>query len=255
MRYRGLLIAIVIVMLSIASFGASITFIGMPQSNAGAMAFVGERDTGPILWEYWLDDEKHISVIDLGITQDEFRESMENGTMRYATFLDPASIHTVDPDDRYVRMIADMILAMTDDDCQRAVIALNFVQTGIEYVYDWDNYGSRNFAATPLETLYMRTGDCEDTSILLTSIYLAMGLDCELLDYPEHVAVGVRWDDDMEYLYCETTFDFPSSMLFPLSGHTGGLHEYPMGSIPDVCLQINDWLWGYRNLIKRFLGL
>lgn len=244
-----------LVLIAAVVFGASITFVSMPQTPADALENTQGRCAGPLDWSYVLDHETYHCTYDPQITDRMFEESMCRDTMRYSTFFDPVSMHMVDPNDRCVGEIADMICGLTDDDEDRAVIALNFVQTAIGYEYDWDNYGCKSFAAAPLETLYLGKGDCEDTSILLMSIYLAMGYDCEMIDYPEHVAVGVRWEKGMEYRYCETVYDSPSPVLFDLSRYMDGSHEYPMGSIPDACIRINDGIGWYRNVIKRITGL
>jgi len=252
---KYLLTITIISILGMAVFGASITFVSMPQTYIEALEHAEPRYDGPIEWTYKYHGSEHQSTIDLGITEEEFRASMNRGIMRYATIFDPPAIHMVDPNDRYVKAIADDVRSKADDGRDLATIALNFVQTVIKYEYDWDNFGCRSFAATPLETLYLKKGDCEDTSILLMSIYLALGLDCEMLDYPDHVAVGVRWNDSTGYLYCETTCDHATYLGGSISVYRDGLHEYPMGSIPDACMFINEGIGWYRNAIRKVFGI
>lgn len=78
---------------------------------------------------------------------------------------------------------------------------------------DWDEYPKY-----PLETLFERGGDCEDTSILVASLLDRLGYDtCLLLLYNEnHCAVGVSITgtygiyyehDGKKYYYLETTGD------------------------------------------------
>jgi len=75
----------------------------------------------------------------------------------------------------------------------------------------WDEY-----PRFPLETLFERGGDCEDTSILMARLLDEMGYDTALLYFPyvSHMAVGVNlqgaqgvyWREDrVKYFYLETT--------------------------------------------------
>jgi len=53
----------------------------------------------------------------------------------------------------------------------------NWVGNNIEYRDDTETHGSEDFWQLPRETLSKRTGDCEDFSILLCSLYRAVGWD------------------------------------------------------------------------------
>jgi uncharacterized membrane-anchored protein YhcB (DUF1043 family) len=75
----------------------------------------------------------------------------------------------------------------------------------------WDEY-----PRYPIETLFDRGGDCEDTSILAAALLDRMGYDTALLflHHEDHVAVGVSIEGvhgfhylhgDSEYYYLETT--------------------------------------------------
>jgi len=68
----------------------------------------------------------------------------------------------------------------------------------------------------PIETLFDRGGDCEDTSILVAALLDRMGYDVALLFlyHENHCAVGVSIEgshgsyyqhDDKKYFYLETT--------------------------------------------------
>ena len=81
----------------------------------------------------------------------------------------------------------------------------SFVQCGISYpqsVYDGDErrgedmslYGSDEYWASPLETLNLVSGDCEDTSVLLCALYLAAGYDAAVGGKNGHVFAGVGID-------------------------------------------------------------
>ncbi len=85
----------------------------------------------------------------------------------------------------------------------------SFVQCGISYpqsVYDGDErrgedmslYGSDEYWASPLETLNLVSGDCEDTSVLLCALYLAAGYDAAVGGKNGHVFAGVEIDGFQE---------------------------------------------------------
>lgn len=95
-------------------------------------------------------------------------------------------------------------------------ILLGFVQTAFDYQTDQEQFGKER----PLfgdETLYYPYCDCEDRSILFSILVRELlGMDVVLLDYPEHLATAVRFDDDVEgdyfmldgkrYVVCDPTY-------------------------------------------------
>lgn len=91
-----------------------------------------------------------------------------------------------------------------------------FVQDTIEYQYDFDTTGEEEYPRYPIETLYERQGDCEDTSILMAALLKELGYEVGFLNPPEHLAVVLRTSDDYSggayyeidghrYLYIEST--------------------------------------------------
>ena len=74
----------------------------------------------------------------------------------------------------------------------KCIVIQSFVASGIRYEWDHDIYGCEDYAQTPVETLYLRTGDCEDMSILFVSIARAFGLDSKTISYEDHCTAGVR---------------------------------------------------------------
>lgn len=159
-------------------------------------------------------------TLDLGITEQEVKDSYHRNVLRSSSRFILTPVKLVTPDDRSVRMIADCISRNTEGctDLEKADTALKTVHDLVDYAYDRDLYGQEEFWACPVETLYLGRGDCEDSSILYASILTAMGLDCVLLDYPDHVAVGVALDnppsmgtghemDGRMWWFCETTSD------------------------------------------------
>ena len=88
--------------------------------------------------------------------------------------------------------------------------ALAFVQD-LQYISDGEEV---EYAKYPIETLYDKGGDCEDTSLLLCGIIRAMGYDSVLILLPSHCAVGILGDglegtyyevNGRKYYYTETT--------------------------------------------------
>lgn len=95
-------------------------------------------------------------------------------------------------------------------------VLLDFVQTAFDYKTDQEQFGKER----PLfgdETLYFPYCDCEDRSILFSILVRELvGLDVVLLNYPEHLATAVCFDEDVEgdyfvldgkrYVVCDPTF-------------------------------------------------
>lgn len=79
----------------------------------------------------------------------------------------------------------------------------SFVQVPIAYPstisghageFDYSLYGKAEYWAMPLQTLYHMVGDCEDTSALLCSLYLAAGYRTAMGGISGHVFAGVSLD-------------------------------------------------------------
>lgn len=95
-------------------------------------------------------------------------------------------------------------------------VLLNLVQTGFTYGSDYEIWGGdRAFFAE--ETLYYPYSDCEDRSILFSSLVRELlGLDVVLVYYPNHLATAVRFSsnvpgdylemDGKRYVICDPTY-------------------------------------------------
>jgi len=96
------------------------------------------------------------------------------------------------------------------------MMVIEFVQY-LPYMDDNESTGVDEYYKYPIETLVDGSGDCEDSSILVTAILREMGHDVVLLKLPGHVAVGVKGDENTKgtywihngtkYFYLETTGD------------------------------------------------
>lgn len=90
--------------------------------------------------------------------------------------------------------------------------AVAFVQS-LEYLPDGGT-GEVEYPKYPIETIYEKGGDCEDTSLLLCGIIRSMGYDSVLVIFDTHVGVGILGEglegtyydvDGRKYYYTETT--------------------------------------------------
>ena len=105
---------------------------------------------------------------------------------------------------------------------EQSNFVLNFVQKTMSYELDERYNGKTEYWKYPVETLFDRRGDCEDTSVLYCAIMKAMGYDVALLIFDGeeytgkgHAAAGIVLDNvpggtyyeknGKHYYYCETT--------------------------------------------------
>ncbi len=97
--------------------------------------------------------------------------------------------------DPYIEEIADYISSSTTGKSDQYVanVILAFVQS-ITYEYDSDIHGTEEYWQFPLETLFLNSGDCEDTSILFCAIASAMGYDSSMFLFSGHMAAGINLD-------------------------------------------------------------
>lgn len=101
---------------------------------------------------------------------------------------------------QYVRRVAEYFVSYgQENDLSRRQIlnqVIGFVQQ-LEYTADSVNNGYDSYPQYPLETLVLRRGDCEDTSILTVALLKELGQGAILLGMPEdgHMAVGVKGEN------------------------------------------------------------
>lgn len=91
---------------------------------------------------------------------------------------------------------------------------ISFVQS-LPYTSDDVTTGFDEYPRFPYETFYDAGGDCEDTSILASAMLNELGYGVALLEFPEHMAVGVKCSPSagqsyytysgIDYCYLETT--------------------------------------------------
>lgn len=135
--------------------------------------------------------------LDMHVDIGDFDSQVDKTQIRCDSIMNDAQcISLVDYDNRYICKIAEFLdrICYNDSDMDKVYYATQFVGRNIKYNLDTDIYGVEDYWATPIETLYLRTGDCEDKAILTCSILLAMGLDGMLITYDGHCAPAVRLD-------------------------------------------------------------
>lgn len=147
---------------------------------------------------FWAIPTENIPIIGtdkISVTYKDFHDSLHQLGYRYNCKI--ASVcDFINPDDKYVKKIVEYINSYMPNasDIMKASIGLAYVQCAIEYTTDDELFQVSDYALYPVETLYLGKGDCEDTSILLCSIYRAMGFESKLADFPSHVSVLVTID-------------------------------------------------------------
>lgn len=101
-------------------------------------------------------------------------------------------------------------------DADAANLIINFVQTGFDYATDNEQFGyEKPFFVE--ELFYYPQCDCEDRAVLYSFLVRnLLGLDVVLLDYPNHIATAVCFNDNVQgdfvtvggkkYIICDPTY-------------------------------------------------
>lgn len=129
-----------------------------------------------------------------------------------------------------------------------ALMTIAFVQS-LPYTSDSVTTGYDEYPRYPLETLVDNGGDCEDTSILTAALIKEMGYGVVLLEFPRHMAVGIKGSDNYpgtyweymgsKYFYLETTGDNWNVGQVPGEYQQAKAIIYPMQQIPKIDLNFN----------------
>lgn len=140
---------------------------------------------------------------------------------RPASWLGYVDMATDPGDDRYIDQMFQQInsaaLGAHFTEAQKLNFLVAFVQS-LPYTVDSETTPWDEYPRYPIETLFDRGGDCEDTSILAAALLDRMGYDVALLvlENAKHMAVGVSISDiygryyeyaGKRYFYLETTGD------------------------------------------------
>lgn len=163
-------------------------------------------------------------------------------------------------DDEYVSTIIDKIneIALDEgyDELQIVDLVIAFVQS-LPYTPDSVSTAFDEYPRYPLETLVHGGGDCEDTSILTSSLLDTMGYGVVLIRIPGHLAVGVDADasgsywlhEGESYFYVETTGEGWEIGEVPDEYEGESATLYPILPIP-ICT--HEWT---ASILRRRLTL
>ncbi len=108
------------------------------------------------------------------------------------------------------RLISDLVNHFDDyaddqgfDKYEKVNFIISFVQ-GLPYTSDNITTGHDEYPRYPVETLVDNGGDCEDTSILTAVLLNEMGYNAVLLEFKNHMSVGVSCEPDIGTHYIDS---------------------------------------------------
>ncbi|MDP3879795.1 MAG: hypothetical protein Q8Q07_05765 [Dehalococcoidales bacterium] len=147
-------------------------------------------------------------------------------------------------DDLYIDRMIEHIESIALEGNFSAVEKLNFVIAfvqGLPYTVDEETTPYDEYPRYPIETIFDRGGDCEDTSLLVAALLDRMGYDVALLLLREarHMAVGVALaggsgsyylHNGKKYFYLETTGEGWQIGELPSSITDSSAQVYPLRS-------------------------
>ena len=194
----------------------SVTDEDLPNSDdVKTCDFLWQFDGG--IWSFSLDIKDNDYEKYARVSRDHYGV---NNYIGYAT--EPS-------DDEYIKELTNIFVEKAKNagykELGTAQLMASFVQ-GFEYTDDMVTTGYPEYPKFPVETLYDMHGDCEDTSILLASMLHEMGYKTALIEFYDHIGVGIAGlpmpsgdyyiFEDEKYYYIETT----------------SMH-WPIGTVPD----------------------
>lgn len=190
---------------------------GEPGDTPAAPAAVQKADAAPeyIETSYTWNYGEGIWTYELKIpkTAYEYYKTVDRKKIRNYSY------YVTDPtDDEYLAGLAAKFREAAEkenySDLDMVKNIIYFVQN-LNYVDDKVGTGYDEYPKFPLETLADEGGDCEDSAILLASLLRELGYGAVLIQFPDHMAVGVKGEasipgsyyevDGTRYYYVETT--------------------------------------------------
>lgn len=149
------------------------------------------------------------------------RKSM--GVNNYSAYVTDTS------DDQWVNSLAKAFIKEGKNDgysdTKIIELMISFVQS-LNYLEDKATTGFDEYPKFPLETLYDKGGDCEDTSILLVSLIRETGYGVALLQFEGHMAVGLKCSENMPGSY----FTYNNERYYYVETSSKG---WKIGQLPD----------------------
>lgn len=179
---------------------------------------INELNTSPASIEYTWTSYEGLYYATINYSMDDGLFQYYRGLPRYYRDEDYLNYIKDPMNDQYLSMVVDNLKEIGE---RRGYSAgelvretINFVQS-MEYIDDDVSTEKKEWPKYPLETLYERSGDCEDFSILLAGVLAKMGYGTVLIKYDNHMAVGLKGNDGLSgaafthegntYFYIETT--------------------------------------------------
>lgn len=139
------------------------------------------------------------------------------------------SVYVMDPfGESIIAAIASQISKYAQQNRLTEIETIDFTAAfvhSLEYVPDDVSTPYDNYPRYPIETLVHRGGDCEDASILLTSLLQTLDYEVGLIQVPGHLQVGVVLDSS----HSGTYYKFNSRRYYVLEA-TGS--EWAVGEMP-----------------------
>lgn len=164
-------------------------------------------------WEYPMGVYDWTYSLEIPVAAYEMYKSIDRDEIYgYAAYVSEES------DDEYLAALTKVFVNTAEendfDELDTVYLIISFVQH-LDYLSDADTTGYDDYPKFPLETLYDKGGDCEDTSILLASLLKELGYGAVLIQFDDHMAVGIKGEDSLpgyyfesygvKYYYIETT--------------------------------------------------
>lgn len=123
------------------------------------------------------------------------------------------------PDPRWAKQVQNSLSPLLEgrDEYEATAALLNFMHKSFPYAYDDEQFGCEKYFFCE-ENFYYKGSDCEDHAILFSYLVRTLvGLDVILLDYPDHVATAVHFNDPTikgdyymlngrKYIVCDPTY-------------------------------------------------
>ena len=188
-----------------ASNGLSKTCTVNVKSDIKTINYEWDYPLGLMTWEFSLNIPQEAYDIYKSIDRNEIWD--------YSFYASETS------DDEYLQKLAQVFVNTSEDngynDADTIYLIISFVQH-LNYLSDLATTGYDEYPKFPLETLYDKGGDCEDTSILLASLLKELGYGAVLIAFDDHMGVGIKGADDLpgysltddsgiKYYYIEAT--------------------------------------------------
>ena len=95
----------------------------------------------------------------------------------------------ITPEEPLIRDLGRLLAARCPTPDLAALEIVDYVRRHV-YYDKAEQFGRTGYVRYPVETL-LGAGDCEDAAILAASLLLAADIDCVLLNYSDHVAIGI----------------------------------------------------------------